>query len=356
MVHVLTSLGPDLAEGFDSIIDVRSPLEFAEDHIPGAINLPAFSDEERARVGTIYVQQSPFLARKVGAAILARNVAHHLETALAAKEGGWRPMVYCWRGGQRSGGVETILSQIGWRAARIEGGYQSYRRMVVKLLYETDVAHRFVLIDGNTGTGKTAILQEIASQGGQMLDLEGLAEHRGSLLGGMIGDQPSQKMFESRLAGALTALDPARPVFVEAESSKIGARLIPARVWKAMQAAQRVQIEVPLAARAAFLVDQYQDVWRDSAVLRARLDKLRPHCGNELVGYWLDLYQGGALETLAHSLMAEHYDAAYARSRRSHVFETRATLGASALGGRDIAGLATRVLGLFDEGDARLIG
>jgi len=179
---------------FDDIIDVRSPSEFAEDHIPGAINLPVLSDEERARVGTIYTQESPFLARKIGAALVARNAAAHIEGPLSGKDGAWRPLIYCWRGGQRSGSFASILAQIGWRVDTLSGGYQSYRRNVVRLLYETAITSPIVLLDGNTGTGKTDILKRLPTLGIQVIDLEGLACHRGSALGSL-GDQPSQKGF-----------------------------------------------------------------------------------------------------------------------------------------------------------------
>eukprot|EP00903_Cladosiphon_okamuranus_P016431 g15152.t1 len=219
---------PDLPRlGFDDIIDVRSPAEFAEDHMPGAISLPVLSNEERARVGTIYKQVDPFAARKVGAALVSRNAAAHIEGPLADRNGGWRPLVYCWRGGQRSGSFAVILNQIGWRAEVVEGGYRAYRRMVAAMLHDDLLPWSPVLIDGNTGTAKTRLLHHLAAQGAQVVDLEALAEHRGSLFGGLSGPQPAQKMFESRLAGALAGLDPARPVYLEAESNKIGDILIP---------------------------------------------------------------------------------------------------------------------------------
>ena len=161
------------AHGFDTVIDVRSPAEFAEDHVPGAINLPVLDDAERARIGTIFKQDSPFAARKLGAALVARNAARHLETALADKPGGWRPLIYCWRGGQRSGSFATILQQVGWRAEVIDGGYRSYRRLVTQAMHDTPLRHRLVLLDGNTGTAKTDLLKLLAAQGNQTVDLEG---------------------------------------------------------------------------------------------------------------------------------------------------------------------------------------
>ncbi|MDT8329115.1 MAG: tRNA 2-selenouridine(34) synthase MnmH, partial [Roseovarius sp.] len=208
--------------GFDQIIDVRSPAEFAEDHVPGAINLPVLDNEERARVGTIYKQVAPFDARKIGAALVFHNAARHIETALADRDGGWKPLVYCWRGGQRSGSFAWMLREIGWRAQTIEGGYKTYRRLVVKALYDEAVNVPLVRLGGYTGTAKTEILARLGGLGVQVLDLEALARHRGSLLGGLDVPQPSQKGFETALAAALDTLDPTRPVVVEAESSKIG--------------------------------------------------------------------------------------------------------------------------------------
>lgn len=302
---------------FDAVIDVRAPSEFAEDHLPNAINLPVLSDAERAEVGTLYKQDSPFRARKVGAALVARNAAHHIETALADKPGSWKPLVYCWRGGQRSGSFATILQQIGWRAEVVEGGYQSYRRQVAKAFYDQPLAHRLLILDGNTGTAKTEILARVAAHGGQVIDLEAMAEHRGSVLGGFDAEQPSQKMFESRLIGALSLLDPARPVFVEAESNKIGALGVPPSLWTAMRSAPRVLIRAEQSARASYLARTYTDIATDSERLGVALDGLILFQGLKKVERWKKLASDGAFELLASELIADHYDGAYARARSS---------------------------------------
>lgn len=304
--------------GFDTLIDVRSPAEFEEDHVPRAISLPAMSNEERARVGTIYKQVSPFVARKIGAAILSRNVATHLEGPLADKDGGWRPLVYCWRGGQRSGSVTIILQQIGWRADTIKGGYQSYRRLVYSALYDQPLPYRFIQIDGNTGTGKTDLLRHLKSKGAQVIDLEGLANHRGSLLGGMDGGQPSQKWFESLLCLELAACDPTRPIIVEAESSKIGKIVLPPSLWSAMCDAPRIELKATVDARSVYLTHAYADMVSDTETLKKRLEPLRRLRGNEQVDRWLSLVEHGAFRELAKSLMIEHYDPTYAKSRSVH--------------------------------------
>ena len=304
---------------------MRSPAEFAEDHAPGAINLPVLTDEERAEVGTIYVQESRFLARRVGAAHVARNIARHLETALSGETGAFQPLVYCWRGGQRSHAMATILSQVGWRTTLLEGGYKTWRRHVTARLYDGVLPLRLILLDGNTGSGKTEVLLKLEALGQQVVDLEGLAAHRGSLLGGFSDrPQPSQKMFESRLLGVLDGLDPARPVFVEAESSKVGQRMVPPALWQAMASAPRIELAAAPEARARYLVRAYRDIIEDRAALDEALRRLPTPPGRKRLAAWAELADAGAFEALALALMELHYDPAYRRSSRK---ETRASLG-----------------------------
>ena len=334
-IEVVTAADPAALAPFDAIIDVRSPAEFAEDHVPGAISLPVLSDEERAVVGTLYVQVSRFTARKIGAAIIARNVATHLETALKDKEGGFRPLVYCWRGGQRSGAMATILSQVGWRTAVLQGGYKTYRRWVQRRLYDERPALKLVLLEGRTGSGKTELLGRLAARGVQTLDLEGLAEHRGSVFGGLVGQpQPSQKMFESRLVAAIDGLDTTRPIVVEAEASKVGDRMTPPALWTAMTAAPRILVTAPPEARAAYLAGHYADIVSDRAVFEASLQRLPIFPGRKAIARWLELADGGDLATLAGELMETHYDPSYDRAARK---DPRPRLGEIALVGLDPA-------------------
>jgi tRNA 2-selenouridine synthase len=298
----------------NTVIDVRSPSEFAEDHIPGAINLPVLSDAQRAQVGTTYVQDSPFKARKIGGALVARNTAAHMEGPLAGKEGDWQALVYCWRGGQRSGAFATILDQVGWRVELLKGGYQSYRRLVVAALYDTVIPHRITLIEGGTGTAKTVLLHHLAEAGAQTLDLEGLAGHRGALFGAISGGQPSQKMFESRLADALGALDPDRMTFVEAESSKIGNRMIPPALWIHMQAAPRIGVTAPLNARATFLCRAYADLTSNADRLHVQIDQLRPYHARETIEGWHAMTDASDWQNLAAGLISAHYDPRYSKS------------------------------------------
>lgn len=314
MAVTLSSLTDLAALGFDDIIDARSPAEYAEDHLPGALSLPVLNDEERARVGTIYKQVNPFTARKLGAALVSRNVADHLLGPLADKPGGWRPLVYCWRGGQRSGSFALILAQIGWRAETLVGGYKTWRGLVVREVYDTPLRAPLVVLDGNTGSAKTEILNMLPGHGLQVIDLEGLANHRGSLFGAL-GPQPSQKAFEGRLAQALARLDPTRPVVVEAESSKIGNCRLPPEIWKAMTRAPRIALTATAADRARYLTRAYADMVADQDRLLQVIGLLRPLHAQEVIADWQAMATAGAFADLAESLMARHYDPRYAKHR-----------------------------------------
>ncbi|WP_420857288.1 tRNA 2-selenouridine(34) synthase MnmH [Marivivens marinus] len=318
MPQEFDSLSDLLNHGFDTVIDVRSPAEYVEDHVPGAVSMPALSNAERAHIGTIYKQVSPFEAKKAGAVLVARNAATAIETQMQDKDGGWRPLVYCWRGGQRSGSFSTILAQIGWRTDTIKGGYQTYRRLVYRAVYEERVPHRVILLDGLTGTAKTDILNRLPNLGIQIVDLEGLANHRGSLIGALEGGQPSQKAFEGAIACALARLDPDRPVVMEAESSKIGRRIIPPTVWEAMCAAPRIEVRSPVPSRVEYLCRAYADAAADTDWLKARFQPIRHHRGHDLVDRWEALLQAGDMPELARSLIVDHYDPSYTKSRAAH--------------------------------------
>lgn len=350
MPRAFASVPDFLAHGFDDLIDVRSPAEFAEDHVPGAISLPVLSDAERARVGTLYVQDSPFRARKVGAALVARNAAAHIEGPLSDRDGGWRPLVYCWRGGQRSGSFAAILGQIGWRAETVEGGYRSWRRLVQRMLYEGALPHRLILLDGLTGTAKTEILHRLGRLGLQTLDLEGLARHRGSLLGAMPEGQPAQKAFETALAARLAALDPGRPVVAEAESSKVGNLALPPALWAGMRAAPRIEVTAASEARARYLARAYDDLARDPDLLEPLLSQLVPMRGRPTVDRWIALLRGGEAEALAAALMDDHYDPAYRRSRSRHPVPRLLSVDAGALTAADLDRAAERIAEEVGEG------
>jgi tRNA 2-selenouridine synthase len=301
--------------GFDAIIDARSPAEFAEDHLPGAISLPVLDDGERARVGTLFKQVSPFAAKKLGAALVAKSIGRHLETALADRPRGWRPLVYCWRGGKRSGAFVHVLREIGWDAHTLQGGYKAYRQWVLACLAEVPGTLRFRVVHGVTGSGKSRLLKALAHAGAQVLDLEDLAAHRGSVLGHLPErPQPSQKMFESRLLEVLAALDPARTVYVEGESKKIGQLQVPEALIQAMRAAECVLLEADVPTRVALLSEEYRHFFADRKTLDAQLDCLVGLHGRERVEGWKALAARGAWQELVARLLEEHYDPAYRRS------------------------------------------
>jgi tRNA 2-selenouridine synthase len=305
-----------LAESrFDAVIDARSPSEYAEDHIPGALSAPVLDDAERATVGTLYKQVSPFEAKKLGAALVAKNVGRHVEALFRDKDRTWRPLVYCWRGGKRSGAMAHILREVGWDAATLEGGYKAYRRWVVERLQGLPGTLDFVVVHGPTGSGKSRLLGALEGAGAQVLDLEALAAHRGSVLGGLPGrPQPSQKRFESLLLRSLSRFDPARPVYVEGESKKIGELQVPEALMSRMRASNCVLLEASLETRVSLLLEEYRHFLDGRAALEAQLDCLAGLHGREKIAAWKAAAARGAWREFVTRLLVEHYDPAYRKS------------------------------------------
>ena len=302
-------------DAFDEVIDVRSPSEFALDHVPGAVNCPVLDDEERARIGTMYAQVSPFEAKKAGAAIVSKNIARHLEERFRGRERGWRPLVYCWRGGKRSAAMAHVLREIGWEAATLEGGYRAYRREVTAQLEKLPGRFRFRVVCGATGSGKSRLLSALAAKGAQVLDLENLARHRGSVLGDLPGEpQPTQKMFDSLVWDALRRFDPARSVFVEAESRKIGQIQAPEKLLERMREGECVRLEVPVPERVRFLIAEYRHFLEDPAALKEKLRCLKDLHGAAVIDRWLASVDARAWEELVADLLVAHYDPAYRRA------------------------------------------
>jgi len=336
--------------GYPVRIDVRSPAEFALDHVPSAINHPVLDDAERARVGTLYAA-SPFDARKLGAAVVARNIAAMLETAFADRPRDWQPLVYCWRGGQRSRALVQVLHEVGWRAAQLEGGYRAYRRHVVAELARMPQRFRFVTICGLTGSGKSRLLAALAEAGAQVLDLEGIARHRGSLLGGLPGEiQPSQKAFESALLDALSRLDPSRPVFVEAESRRIGIVQMPDAMLDAIRVGDALTLSTPREQRVALLKDEYAHFFAAPEALAGCLVPLVEVHGKKKIAHWEAMATAGDWDALIAELLETHYDPIYARSlernfaaRHSRVIEARSVAREA------FAALAREVRGLVEQ-------
>ncbi|RQX82665.1 tRNA 2-selenouridine(34) synthase MnmH [Burkholderia anthina] len=308
----------DRAGEFDEIIDVRTPLEFAEDHIPGALNAPVLGNEERVLVGTMYRQVSPYEATRVGAAMVARNIARHLDTTFADRPRNWRPLIYCWRGGKRSGSMTTWFNLIGWKARQLDGGYKAYRRSVCATLDSLPTRFRYIALVGHTGCGKTRLLNALGDVGAQTLDLEALACHRGSLLGALPGKpQPAQKGFDSGLVETLGRFDPQWPVFVESESRRIGLVQLPIALIEAFHAGPWVQVEAAHDERIAFLLDDYAHLFDAPDAFKAQLHRLIGLHSREEVTRWKGLIDVGARAELFTELIDRHYDPAYARTYRA---------------------------------------
>ncbi|HCY62769.1 MAG TPA: tRNA 2-selenouridine(34) synthase MnmH [Oxalobacteraceae bacterium] len=300
---------------FHTIIDVRSEGEFAEDHLPGAINCPVLNNEERARVGTLYKQVGSFEAKKLGAALVARNIAHHLDTVFADKPREWKPLVYCWRGGNRSGSMAHILAKIGWPAVQLDGGYKEYRRHVNAALTELPGRYSFRVIGGPTGSGKSELLRTLEQAGAQVLDLEQLAAHRGSVLGHLPSQpQPTQKTFESTIWQALRSFDPACPVFVESESKKVGNLRVPEALMDRMRASPCIALSLDMAGRVALLMREYEHFVAAPDDLNRQLECLLHLHGRENLGRWQEMASSGAMAPLVEELLKQHYDPAYMRS------------------------------------------
>ena len=309
----------DQLADFDEIVDVRTPLEYAEDHLPGAINAPVLSNEERVVIGTMYRQVSPFQATRLGAAMVAKNIAHHLDTLFADRPRQWRPLIYCWRGGKRSGAMTTWFDLIGWQARQLEGGYKGYRRWVLGALESLPGRFRYVVLLGPTGSGKTRLLQALQQAGAQVLDLEGLACHRGSLLGALPDcAQPSQKGFDTALAAVMARFDPARPVFIEAESRRIGAVALPSALLEAFHGGVCVDVGASRAERIDFLLEDYRHLFDQPVLFKQQLARLTGLHSKELVKHWHELIDADARAALFGELIEYHYDPAYARSSDRH--------------------------------------
>lgn len=331
---------------FDTLIDARTPAEFAIDHIPGAVNYPVLDNEERRIVGTLYKQVGAFEARRVGGAMVAANLARHLQGPLADKPAGWKPLVYCWRGGLRSGSMTTWLRLVGWDAQQLAGGYKAWRRHVIDTIEQQAPQLPLVVVCGATGSAKTSLLHALAAQGQQTLDLEGLARHKGSLLGALPGvSQPSQTAFETAIAAVLETLDPARPLYIEGEGKRIGRLTVPLTLVERMRGSPCIEVRAPIAARVEYLLRDYAYLGERPQWLADQLDPLKPLHGNETIAAWQALAHARSLPQLFEALATRHYDPSYARSQRSYfrAWEQRRVVEADDLSPQGIEALARRV-------------
>jgi tRNA 2-selenouridine synthase len=300
---------------FDTVIDARSEGEYAEDHLPGALNWPTLNNEQRKLVGTEYKQINAFEAKKRGAALAARNIAAHIEREVMDKPKDWKPLTYCWRGGKRSGSLSLILSEIGFRVTLVEGGYKAFRNALLLDIPRLAPVFDWRVICGTTGSGKTRLLQALAAAGAQVLDLEALANHRSSVLGAIPGlEQPTQKAFDTRVWDALRRFDPQRPVYVESESKKVGNVAVAPALIEAMRAAPCLNLVLPDEERVALLLEDYAHFVRDDTAFCERLDALVELRGKKVVEEWKALVHGGRTPEVVRDLLLSHYDPGYRQS------------------------------------------
>ncbi len=338
----------DIAQ-FDAVIDARSPAEFAIDHIPGAVNCPVLDNDERRIVGTLYKQQGAFEARRVGGAMVAANLATHLREHFADRPANWKPLVYCWRGGMRSGSMVTLLRLVGWDAQQLAGGYKTWRRHVIDQIEALCPTLDLRTVVGATGSAKTRVLQALARNGHQVLDLEDFAVHKGSLLGDVPGiAQPSQTAFETRIAETLDRIDPTRPVYVEGESRRIGRLNVPGPLIERMRASACIEIDATSEARIAYLLRDYAYLGDDPAQLARQLGLLKELRGKEVITRWQGWAAQRELAPLSAELTALHYDPAYAKSQSTNFarWGERRVIRVDDLSEAAIEALAVEVAGL----------
>jgi tRNA 2-selenouridine synthase len=318
---------------FSTVIDARSEGEYAEDHLPGAVNWPSLHDEERKIVGTSYKQISQFEAKKLGAALVAKNISEHIQRDVLNKPKEWQPLVYCWRGGKRSGSLALILDQIGFKVTLVDGGYKAFRAALVADLPQLAARHSYRVVCGPTGSGKTRLLQALAAQGAQVLDLEALANHRSSVLGMIPGvPQPSQKAYDSRIWAALRGFDPARPVYIESESKKVGNVAVPDGLITAMRASPCLRIDLAEDERVALLLEDYDFFVRDIEFFCERLLALSEARSKATVQDWRERARSGDVASVVRELLVLHYDPGYLQSMQRNFSQHEA---ARALAPRD---------------------
>lgn len=288
------------------LIDVRSPAEYAHAHIPNALSLPLFNDEERAKVGTLYKQVSAENALIKGLEFVGPKMAGFVKQAIK-----WSPnrklLIHCWRGGKRSGSMAWLMQTVGFDVVTLEGGYKNYRNFILQRFENQQL--KVILLGGKTGSGKTPILKELEKRGEQIIDLEDLANHKGSAFG-WIGEeqQPSVEQFENNLYEVFRKMNPEKRVWVENESRNIGSVSMPQGFWNQMKSAPLIHIEIPFFDRVNHLVNVYTQTSKDDLILS--FQKIASKLGTENLKKTIDWIEKDDFETAA-AMALKYYDKTY---------------------------------------------
>lgn len=287
------------------LLDVRSPGEYDQGHIPGAVSYPLFTNEERAQVGICYKQQGRDAAVELGFDLLGPKLGDMVRQAKAiAPDRALR--VHCWRGGMRSGGVAWGLEMAGFQVTTLAGGYKSFRRWARQVFSQP---RQIIVLGGMTGTGKTPILHALAEQGEQVLDLEGLANHRGSSFGSLdLPPQPSTEQFENLVGDRLAHLDPHRPVWIEAESKRVGTCRVPPELFQQMEAAPTLEIVRPIEERLDILVEVYGETSREGLI--AATERIRKRLGGQRTQQAIELIRQEQPREVC-KIVLDYYDRTY---------------------------------------------
>lgn len=310
--------------GHVPVLDVRTPAEFADGHIPSAINLPLFSNEERAIIGTLYKKEGQKKAILNGLDIVGPKMRQMITIVEKLAPKG-EVQVHCWRGGMRSGSVAWLLELYGFKVGVLKGGYKAYRNWVLDTFIEE---RKLIVLGGSTGSGKTILLKGLQDAGEQIIDLEALAHHKGSAFGALGESSTTQEQFENELADAWSRLDAAIPVWVEDESRTIGKKVIPEAVWQQMHKAPVIILDRPLEERVEYLVKEYGKFPKEE--LAASILKIRKRLGGLAFQQALEALDNNDLATTARILLG-YYDKAYGMSVTHREAENVHSLDASGM-------------------------
>ncbi len=319
-VTVETAIG----EGF-KLVDVRTPTEFEEFHIPGAENVPLLGDEERAKVSEVYYTKGEREARFLALRLAGPRLYRIVEEVRRLKKKHRQVAVYCWRGGMRSLAVCTICNLAGLDVSRLKGGYRAFRRFALRRMEELLEGKEVVVIYGPTGTGKTRMIQALSQMGYPAINLEALAGHRGSVFGGIGLKQPSQKMFDSLLWLELERLKASTYIVVEGESRKVGRLFIPDALWKRMERGRNILITAPLNVRVELSLREYLSADASPDIYLEALGRVRKLLGEHRFTYIKNLIAGERYEEAVKELILGYYDPLYRNSTPPVEFSFKVT-------------------------------